>query len=106
MQKYKCLGGCITLLSYPSCLSTGFLAILQQQATMKLAATLLLLASTFESSFASPAAHGQTEAQALYSRNKHLRPVLEKRQSFDHGQPINANGNGAPLLGKLYSINH
>lgn len=34
------------------------------------------------------------------ARSKHLRPVLEKRQQFSKGQPINAQGNGAPILGK------
>ena len=31
---------------------------------------------------------------------KHLRPILERRQSFDQGEPINAKGNGAPISGK------
>ncbi|KAI4176926.1 MAG: hypothetical protein LQ343_000783 [Gyalolechia ehrenbergii] len=31
--------------------------------------------------------------------DKHLRPVLEKRQQFEQGQPINAKGNGAPITG-------
>lgn len=33
-------------------------------------------------------------------QNKHLRPVLEKRQQFDQGQPISKDGKGGPILGK------
>ncbi|KAI4216181.1 MAG: hypothetical protein L6R36_009350 [Xanthoria steineri] len=31
--------------------------------------------------------------------SKHLRPLLEKRQQFPQGQPIDAQGNGGPILG-------
>lgn len=31
---------------------------------------------------------------------KHLRPVLERRQSFEQGEPMNSKGNGAPISGK------
>lgn len=34
-------------------------------------------------------------------QNKHLR--LEKRQQFDKGQPIDATGRGAPILGNYSS---
>jgi hypothetical protein len=30
---------------------------------------------------------------------KHLRPVLERRQEFNQGEPIDANGKGGPILG-------
>lgn len=33
-------------------------------------------------------------------RNKHLRLTLEKRQQFEQGQPISADGKGAPILGQ------
>ena len=33
--------------------------------------------------------------------SKHLRPVLEQRQEFRHGSPINGQGKGAPILGEL-----
>ena len=39
--------------------------------------------------------------QALpQKRNKHLRPILEKRQQFELGQPISADGKGGPILGQ------
>lgn len=34
---------------------------------------------------------------APHGQNKHLR--LEKRQQFSQGQPIDATGKGAPILG-------
>ena len=33
------------------------------------------------------------------SGSKHLRPVLERRQEFNQGEPIDANGKGGPILG-------
>lgn len=33
-------------------------------------------------------------------QNKHLR--LEKRQQFNQGQPIDATGKGAPILGNCF----
>ena len=38
--------------------------------------------------------------EAAPKTNKHLRPVLEKRQNFDEGQPIDGKGKGAPILGR------
>lgn len=34
------------------------------------------------------------------SQNKHLRPVVEKRQQFAQGEPVDANGKGCPILGR------
>ena len=68
---------------------------------MRHAIFLLLLASISSFSSAGPTNDAISSRQKLDSRvNKHLRPVLEKRQEFDEGQPINAKGNGAPILGK------
>lgn len=33
-------------------------------------------------------------------RTKHLRPYVEKRQQFEQGQPISADGKGAPIIGQ------
>lgn len=68
---------------------------------MRHAIVLLLLASISSFSSASPTNSVISSRQNLNPKvNKHLRPVLEKRQKFDEGQPINAKGNGAPILGK------
>lgn len=45
------------------------------------------------------------ERQALPpKKTKHLRPVLEKRQQFNQGQPVDAKGNGGPIQGKCYAL--
>ena len=68
---------------------------------MRHAIYLLLLASISSFSIATPTKTVVSPRQPLNPKvNKHLRPVLEKRQKFDEGQPINAKGNGAPILGK------
>ncbi|KAI4100087.1 MAG: hypothetical protein LQ339_005609 [Xanthoria mediterranea] len=36
--------------------------------------------------------------------SKHLRPLLEKRQQFPQGQPIDAQGNGGPILGIAFLL--
>lgn len=56
---------------------------------MRLLASLLLFASIESLALANPAP----------KVGKHLRPVIEKRQSFDQGEPINGKGKGAPILG-------
>jgi hypothetical protein len=33
------------------------------------------------------------------SGSKHLRPVLERRQEFNQGEPIDGTGKGGPILG-------
>ncbi|KAL8723590.1 MAG: hypothetical protein Q9225_000132 [Loekoesia sp. 1 TL-2023] len=49
---------------------------------------------------ARPTANTLLESQQLSSgASQHLRPVLEKRQQFAQGQPINAQGKGAPIAG-------
>ena len=74
---------------------------------MKPAIFLLLLASISDFSSASPTKNVIPSRQNLNPKvNKHLRPVLEKRQKFDEGQPINAKGNGAPILGKSGPLFH
>jgi hypothetical protein len=34
------------------------------------------------------------------SGSKHLRPVIEKRQEFAQGEPIDGKGKGGPIRGK------
>lgn len=49
---------------------------------------------------ARPTASRQPQSHMAASEpSKHLRPLLEKRQQFSQGQPISAQGNGAPTLG-------
>ncbi|KAL8792146.1 MAG: hypothetical protein Q9195_005242 [Heterodermia aff. obscurata] len=67
---------------------------------MKHAIVLLLLASISSFSSASPTNNVIPSRQNVNPKiNKHLRPVLEKRQEFDEGEPIDAKGKGAPILG-------
>ena len=71
---------------------------------MKLSAFTLLLAGTIDLAVAIPAANAPPKDQQLPKRSsKHLRPVLEKRQQFAQGQPINKDGKGAPIGGRSHS---
>ncbi|KAI4283730.1 MAG: hypothetical protein L6R38_001987 [Xanthoria sp. 2 TBL-2021] len=52
---------------------------------------------------ARPTAPRQPQSHMTASEpTKHLRPLLEKRQQFSQGQPINAQGNGAPILERVH----
>lgn len=63
---------------------------------MRLSALVIATVCLFSPSFAGAV------AEALSSRqSKHLRPVVEKRQQFNHGEPIDAEGKGGPILGEL-----
>ncbi|KAI9762520.1 MAG: hypothetical protein M4579_000323 [Chaenotheca gracillima] len=67
---------------------------------MKLLESVLVALLASGVSVASPVAGSPpVEEGASVKRNKHLRPVVEKRQEFATGQPIDATGKGAPLLG-------
>lgn len=67
---------------------------------MKIPHLLLTALCLAGSSIAGPVPEALEERQAPPpQRNKHLRPVLEKRQQFDQGQPISADGKGGPILG-------
>ena len=67
---------------------------------MKLPHLLCAVLCLSASSVAGPVPEALEERQAPPPQgNKHLRPVLEKRQKFDQGQPISADGKGAPILG-------
>ena len=67
---------------------------------MRFSAFALLLAGIPSFSAAGPAGYAQSQGQeSPRAPNKHLHPELEKRQQFTQGQPINANGNGGPILG-------
>ena len=66
---------------------------------MRFSVTALLLAGFPVLSIASPVANTQSPGQESPPPSKHLRPVLEKRQQFAQGQPVNALGNGGPILG-------
>ena len=68
---------------------------------MRIFAGLLLYVTLLISSSAGPTANAPTKRQDIQPKvNKHLRPNYGKRQSFNQGEPINAKGNGAPILGK------
>lgn len=69
---------------------------------MKLAQVLFTALCLLGSSIAGPVPDVLEGRQAPPQQkgNKHLRPVLEKRQQFAQGQPISADGKGAPILGK------
>ena len=61
---------------------------------------LLLLTCISSFSGASPTENViRSRQESAPKASKHLRPVLEKRQEFDQGQPINGKGKGAPILG-------
>ena len=67
---------------------------------MRSSAFAVLLAGIPSFSTAGPAGYAQPQGQEPpRAPSKHLRPVLEKRQQFTQGQPINAQGNGGPILG-------
>ena len=64
--------------------------------------SLLLLTCISSFSGASPTENVIRSRQETAPKgSKHLRPVLEKRQEFDQGQPIDGKGKGAPILGWL-----
>ena len=67
---------------------------------MKIPSWIVLLAAVVGVALAGPTGNAQPR-----TRTKHLRPVFEKRQQFAQGQPVNAKGNGAPILGTLMSMN-
>lgn len=51
--------------------------------------------------FAGPVAEDLSARHDQPSRqSKHLRPVVEKRQQFKQGEPIDAKGKGGPIQGK------
>ena len=67
---------------------------------MRFSAFAVLLAGIPTLTSAGPAAYPRPEGQqSPRAPSKHLRPVLEKRQQFAQGQPISADGKGAPILG-------
>lgn len=67
---------------------------------MKLHHLLLTALCLSAGSVAGPVPEAVEERQAPPPQgNKHLRPVLEKRQKFSQGQPISADGKGGPILG-------
>lgn len=65
--------------------------------------TLLLATVCLSStSFAGPVAENlSARKDDQFRQSKHLRPVVERRQQFKQGEPIDAKGKGGPLLGKL-----
>ncbi len=72
---------------------------------MKLFELLLVSLWLSGTSVAGPVAEGIHQREALPPKqNKHLRPVLEKRQQFDKGEPIDAKGKGSPILGEYSTI--
>lgn len=69
---------------------------------MRLSALVLATACLCGTSFAGPVAEDLSARQEQPSRqSKHLRPVVEKRQQFKQGEPVDATGKGGPILGEL-----
>ncbi|MCJ1270995.1 hypothetical protein MMC22_010894 [Lobaria immixta] len=67
---------------------------------MRLSALVLATACLCGRSFAGPVAEDLSARQEQPSRqSKHLRPVVEKRQQFKQGEPVDATGKGGPILG-------
>ena len=78
---------------------------------MRLSQLLIVLTQAAAFVGASPVSESEAQAPHQYvprnqKQSKHLRPVLEKRQSsgpqFVQGQPIDGKGKGAPILGASY----
>ena len=63
---------------------------------MRLSALVIATVCLLSPSFAGPVAEDLSSRQS-----KHLRPVVEKRQQFKQGEPIDAKGKGGPILGEL-----
>lgn len=71
--------------------------------SMKLLDLILAALSLSSTSVAGPVPEDFYDRQpAPKGQNKHLR--LEKRQQFDKGQPIDATGRGAPILGNYSAL--
>ncbi|KAL8712992.1 MAG: hypothetical protein Q9220_002852 [cf. Caloplaca sp. 1 TL-2023] len=67
---------------------------------MRLSSFAALFVAISSLAAAGPANSNQPRGQDAPPRPaKHLRPYPEERQQFSQGQPINAQGNGAPILG-------
>ncbi|KAG8529198.1 uncharacterized protein KY384_005833 [Bacidia gigantensis] len=66
---------------------------------MKLAALSLLLLIGAALATPTPASDPAEEIKLKRATSKHLRPILEKRQQFSQGQPVDGKGKGAPILG-------
>lgn len=62
---------------------------------MKVSAITLFSVVLWGLSKATPFSSSGSESRA----GKHLRPVLSKRQEFNQGQPVSADGKGARILG-------
>jgi hypothetical protein len=73
---------------------------------MKYSSILCLLLTAAPAVYASPVlpAPKLSSPQGI-TQAKHLRPVIEKRQQFAQGEPIDANGKGGPILGQ-YLTSH
>lgn len=69
---------------------------------MRVFALLLATVCLSSTSFAGPVAENLSAREDHQSRqSRHLRPVVEKRQQFNQGEPIDAKGKGGPILGEL-----
>ena len=67
---------------------------------MRFLAFAVLLAGYANFLIAGPAAYPEPQGrESPRAPTKHLRPVLDKRQQFTQGQPVDALGNGGPILG-------
>jgi hypothetical protein len=67
---------------------------------MKYSSTIALLLAAAPTMYASPIISAPKIASPRgVEGSKHLRPVLERRQEFNEGEPIDASGKGGPILG-------
>jgi hypothetical protein len=67
---------------------------------MRYSAALCLLLAAAPAVYSSPVTSApKISSPRGTSGSKHLRPVLERRQQFNQGEPIDANGKGGPILG-------
>jgi hypothetical protein len=86
----------------PSCLSFFSPILLQQLfiSIMKYSSVIALLLAAARAVYAGPIVSAPKIATpGGVEGAKHLRPVLERRQEFNQGEPIDANGKGGPILG-------
>ncbi len=66
---------------------------------MKYSSAIYIALTALSAVCATPIAAAPKLSARSPSLTKHLRPVIEKRQQFGQGEPIDANGKGGPILG-------
>lgn len=72
---------------------------------MKYTSALCLLLAAAPAIYAGPLAPApKISSPRGTSGSKHLRPVLERRQEFNKGDPIDSKGKGGPLQGLQHAL--